>query len=158
MSLDNYLAMKRRNRAKKELRKRYPSLMGQRLEEKVDHYLGISDSGKVDWAQFRDNSKTSSHPTPKSITYDDFVEVGDTYRVRPYVLYWFYKKGLAKLEARGSEKTDYKAFLCDIASASIGKELDFDTKIVAVTMFAKDLKDVTITRSQAEGMIVRGEI
>lgn len=158
MSLDNYLAMKRRNRAKKELRRRYPSLMGQQLEDKVDQMLGVADSGRVDWAMFKDNSKTSDYPTPDSVKYEDFVEVGELYRVRPYILYWFFKKKIAKLEARGSDKTDYKALLKDVASASIGKELDFDTKIVAITMFAKEMKNVTITRSQAEGLIVRGEI
>lgn len=158
MSLDDYLAIKRRNRARKEVRKKYPSLMGQQLEDKVDQMLGVADSGKVDWAMFKDNSETSEYPTPESVKYEDFVEIGKKYKVRPYVLYWFYQKKVAKLSARGSRKTDYRALLIDVASSSIGKELDMDTKIVAATMYAKDLKGVMLTRPQVEGMIVRGEL
>lgn len=158
MSLSNYLEMKRRNRAKKELRKKYPHLMGQQLEDKVDQHLGIVDSGKMDWAMLKDNSVTSDYPTPESLRYEDFLEVGKKYKVRPYVLYWFFKKKVAKLEARGRDRANYKAMLSDVASASIGKELDMDTKIVAATMYAKELQSVTLTRSQVEGMIVRGEI
>lgn len=132
--------------------------MGQQLEDKVDQYLGIADSGKVDWAMLKDNSTTSDYPTPDSVEYEDFLEVGKQYKVRPYILYWFYNKKVSKLKARGRDRTNYKALLKDVASSSIGKELDMDTKIVAATMYAKDLKSVMLTRSQVEGMIVRGEL
>lgn len=159
MSLNNYLATKRRNRARKELRKQYPSLMGQQLEDKVDRVLGIADTGKMDWTQFtKDNSVTSEHPTADSVKYDDVLEIAKEYRLRPYVLYWFYLKKVAKLDASGRKKTDYKALLKELAPSIIGKELDFDTKIVAATMYAKDLKNVMITRPQAESMIMEGKL
>lgn len=158
MSLDDYLEIKRRNRARKELRKKYPSLMGQQLEEKVDKFLGVADSGKVDWAMFKDNSVTSDYPDPQSVKYDDVVEVAKEFKIRPYMLYWFFMKKVTKLQASGRKKTNYKAVLKEIAPSVIGKELDMDTKIVAATMYAKDLKSVMLTRSQVEGMIIGGEL
>lgn len=159
MSLDDYLAIKRRNKAKKELRKRYPSLMGQQLEQKVDEVLGTADSGKMDWAELVADSKVvSDYPTPKSVKYEDFLEIGEKYKVRPYVLYWFYSKKISKLQASGRKKNNYKALLKELAPTCIGKELDFDTKIVAATLYAKDLKGVIVTRPQIESMIVSGEL
>lgn len=158
MSLDSYLETKRRNRVRKELRKKYPSLMGQKLEDQVDRHLGIADSGKMDWAILKDNKTTSDHPTPDSVTYDEIVSVAEEYKIRPYVLYWFYMKKVNKIKASGRDKSDYLALIKDIAPSVIGKELDFDTKIVAATMYVKDMKGVTITYPQAEGMVLRGEI
>jgi len=159
MSLNNYLETKRRNRARKELRKQYPNLMGQQLEDKVDRVLGIADTGKMDWTKFVDNnSKTSDYPTPDSVKYEDVVEIAKEFRLRPYALYWFYLKKIAKLTASGRDKTNYKALLKELAPGVIGKELDFDTKIVAATIYAKDLKDVMITRQQAEAMIMEGKL
>lgn len=159
MSLDNYLATKRRNRAKKELRKTRPHLMGQQLEIEVDRVLKIADTGKMDWTKFvDDNSVSSDYPTADSVKYEDVVEIAKEFRLRPYALYWFYLKKVAKLDASGRKKTDYKALLKSLAPSVIGKELDFDTKIVAATMYAKDLKNVMITRSQAESMIMEGKL
>lgn len=158
MSLDNYLAMKRRNRTKKEVRKQYPNLMGQQLDEKVDHVLGISDSGKMDWAAIQAPVQSSDYPTPESVKYEDVVEIAREFRLRPYILYWFFLKKTSKLKASGRSKSDYKALLKELAPSVIGKELDFDTKIVSVTLYAKDLKGVTITRPQAESMIVEGKL
>ena len=159
MSLDDYLATKRRNRAKKELRKKYPRLMGQQLEDKVDQVLGVADSGKMDWTQFlKPNQISSKYHSAETITYDDVVEVAKSYKIRPYVLYWFYLKKINKLSASGREKANYKAVLKEVATASISKELDMDTKIVAATIYAKDLKGVMLTRPQVESMILEGKL
>ena len=157
MSLDEYLAIKRRNKIKKEVKKKYPNLMGQQLNNKVDHILGISDSGKMDWASFEAPTKTSDYPDVKSVKYKDLKEVAKEFGVRPYILYWFFLKKISKLQASGRSKNDYKALARDLAPAVIGKELDFDTKIIAATMFAK-LNNVMITRQQAESMILEGKI
>ena len=157
MSLDEYLAIKRRNKIKKEVKKKYPNLMGQQLNNKVDHILGISDSGKMDWASFEAPTKTSDYPDVKSVKYKDLKEVAKEFGVRPYILYWFFLKKISKLQASGRSKNDYKALARDLAPACIGKELDFDTKIIAATMFAK-LNNVMITRQQAESMILEGKI
>lgn len=159
LSLQEYLEIKRRNQAKKELRKKYPSLMGQQLEAKVDQVLGIVDSGKMDWAILASNNvKTSKYPSHDSVKYDDFVKVAKEYKIRPYILYWFYMKKVNKLKASGRSKSDYYAMLKDIAPTVIGKELNFDTKTVAAALYAKDLKGVMLTRQQIEEMIIKGEL
>ena len=158
MSLDDYLAIKRRLKTKRQLRKQYPHLIGQQLEARVDKILGISDSGKMVWAEIKAPKKTSKYPIPESVKYDDFVEVSEKYRVRPYILYWFYLKKVSKLQASGRKKNNYKGLLLELAPSCIGKELDFDTKIIATTIYAKDLKGVMLTRPQVESMIIEGKL
>ena len=159
VNLDDYLEVKRRNKIKKQLRKTKPGLMGARLDIEVDRVMGIVDSGKMDWAELVSDSKgTSDYPTPESVRYDDFIEAGTKYKVRPYVLYWFFIKKSTSLKASGRKKANYKAVLFELAPSCIGKRLDRDTKFVAATMFAKDLRGVILTRPQVEEMIIKGNI
>lgn len=159
MSLEAHLAIKKRNRARKQLRKIRPHLIGQRLEAEVDRVLNIADSGKMDWASLvADSTKTSDYPDSKSVKYEDFKEIAKEFRIRPYILYWHFIKKVAKLQASGRGKSDYRALAVDLAPTCIGVELDFDTKIVSATIYAKDMKDVMLTRSQAESMIMEGKL
>jgi hypothetical protein len=157
MSLNDYLNKRRRNQAKKQLRRTKPYLFGDQLDQEVDRQFGISDSGSMDWAAIQ-KTEVSDYPTPDSVRYEDVVEIAKEFKLRPYALYWFYLKKVNKLDATGRKKNDYKALLKELAPSVIGKELDFDTKIVAATIYAKDLKSVTLTRSEAESMIMEGKI
>jgi hypothetical protein len=128
---------KRRQLAKRELRKTKPYLMGWQLEEEVDKVLGIADSGKMDWRLLIESGKDdSAYSTPESV-YEKLTEVASKYHLREWALYWFYSLKVNKLKASGRSKTDYLALLEE--SAQSAKELSYENMVRAVLLHAKDL-------------------
>lgn len=156
MSTSSYLDKRRRRKVKKMVRLQKPYLMGDHLEEEIDRLLGISDSGKMDWAMTKKND-SSKHPTPDSVTEMELREVADGFGLRPYHLYWFYMKKVTKLQAAGRDKHDYLAVLEDIASEAIKKELSDEEKVTAALLFAQFTR-VTLTRQQALLMVQEGKL
>ena len=154
--MDNYLEKRRRNKVKKQLRKQKPYLMGAQLDEEVDRVLGLSDSGKMDWAAIQ-KTEVSDYPTPESVTEKDVREVAKAFGLRPYKLYWFFSQKLNKLTATGRKRNDYMAVLKECASAALKKELKDEEKITGVLFFAQ-FTNVTVTRHDAELMLFKGEI
>jgi hypothetical protein len=159
MSLDDYLLNKRRNQARKEIKKTKKYLMGQALEEEVDRVLGIADSGNMDWVTLVDSGKPATeYGTPESITLEVVVNIADELGVRPYQLYWLYLSKLNKLKASGRTKSDYSALLRDSAAKLAKKEFSDSEKIMAAMAYSKDLRNVTLTRSDVEIMLMTGKI
>lgn len=148
---DEYLQKRRRNFAKKEVRKQKPWLMGAKLEQEVDRVLGIADSGVMDWKGLADSGKPASqYGTPESII-PKLPEVAKQFALRQWVLYWFFKKKIYKLEAGGRKKSDYLAVLKDIATKV--KPLSRDEKIQALMLFSTEVRHETLTAEQADFMI-----
>lgn len=133
----NFTDKKRRQLAKKELRKTKPYLIGWQLEEEVDRILGIADSGRMDWRLLIETGKDeSAYSTPESV-FDKLTEVATKYHLREWALYWFYSLKVNKLKASGRSKTDYLALLEE--SAQSAKELSYENMVRAVLLHAKDL-------------------
>lgn len=133
----NFAEKKRRQLAKKELRKTKPYLTGWRLEEEVDRVLGVADSGSMDWRLLIEMGKDDNpYSTPESV-YDKLTEVASRYHLREWALYWFYALKVNKLKASGRTKTDYLALLEEAAQSA--KELSYENMVRAVLLHAKDL-------------------
>jgi len=157
MSLDTYLNMKRRNQVKKQLRRTKPYLMGQKLDLEVDRVLGISDSEKMDWAAIAKPTISSDYPTPKSIGEKEIREVAEYFKIRPYKLHWFYLQKTTKIRAGGRDKSDYMEVLKACAMTAVTKELSDEEKKIGIILFANST-GVTITQSQADSMLFKGEL
>lgn len=154
--MSNFLEKRRRNRTKKMIRLQKPWLMGALLDQEVDRVLGISDSGRMDWAMTK-KTEVSDHPTPDSVTEDEVRAIAKEFGVRPYHLYWLFMMKITKYQASGREKHNYLAVLKECASAAIKKELTDEEKITAVLLFGQ-FTSVTITRQQAEFMLEEGKL
>jgi len=160
--LQDFMIQKQRNKVKKELRRVKPYLFGAQLENEVDKVIGVVHTGKMDWAAVVNAVKAeteSKYPTPESIKYENVVAVAEEFGIRPYHLFWFYSQKLEKLQANGRNKFDYMATLRAVAGSILKKkDLEPEEKIVAVQLYAKKLRNITITRQKAETMIFLGEI
>lgn len=152
----NYSDKRRRHRVKKMVRLNKPYLVGVWLDLEVDRLLGISDSGKMDWAMTK-KVEISDHLTPNSVTEDEVRETAKEFGIRPYHLYWFFLQKVTKYQASGKEKHNYLAVLRECAAQAIKKELSNEEKITAVLLFGQ-FTGVSVTRQQAELMIFKGEI
>lgn len=152
----DFLEKRRRHKVKKMLRLQKPYLMGALLDQEVDRILGISDSGRMDWAMTK-KVEVSDYPTPDSIKEAHVREVAKEFGVRPYRLYWTFMQKVTKLEASGREKHNYLAVLKECAATTIKKELKDDEKITAVLLFGQ-FTNVSITRQQAVEMLEQGTI
>lgn len=149
--VSDYLEKRRRHKAKKMLRKEKPWLMGQQLEDAVDKLLGVADSGKMDWATLVESGKKSSqYPTPESV-YPKIEEVAAQFSIKEWVLYWFFKKKVLKLQASGRSKTDYLALLRE--SATKIKPLNHTEKVQALTLYANEVKGDQMTADEADLLI-----
>jgi hypothetical protein len=159
MSLSNYLQLKRRNQAKKMIRKKKPYLMGARLEDEVDRVLGIADSGKMDWVTLVEGGKEASeYSSIDSITYQEVLKTAHEYKVRPYILYWMFHQKALKLEASGRNKHDYLALLKTCAASAAKKNLSDSEKKMAAYIYSKNLKGIEIPNLQLDMMIANGEL
>lgn len=152
----SFAEKKRRQLAKKELRKTKPYLMGAQLENEVDRVLGIADSGSMDWRLLIEMGKGDSpYTTPESV-YDKLTEVAGRYHLREWALYWFYALKVNTLKAAGRTKTDYLALL--EAAAQGAKELSPESMVRAVLLHAKDLygkeKDETWAKARLHNGLV----
>lgn len=152
----DFLEKRRRHKVKKMLRLQKPYLMGAQLEQEVDRVLGISDSGRMDWAMTK-KVEVSEYPTPDSIKESHVREVATEFGVRPYQLYWNFMQKVTKYQASGREKHNYMAVLKECAATTVKKELKDDEKITAVLLFGQ-FTNVSITRQQAELMLEQGKI
>lgn len=152
----DFLEKRRRHKVKKMLRLQKPYLMGAQLDQEVDRILGISDSGRMDWAMTK-KVEVSDHPTPDSVTEAEVREVAKEFGIRPYRLFWLFMQKVTKYQASGKEKHDYLAVLKECAAQAIKKELSDDEKITAVLLFGQ-FTNVSITRQQAMLMLEQGTI
>lgn len=147
----DYLEKRRRYKAKKMIRKKKPWLMGAQLEDEVDRVLGIADSGKMDWATLVESGKrVSEYPTPESV-YPKIEEVAQQFSLKVWVLYWFFKKKILKLQASGRTKTDYLALLRETATKV--KPLNHTEKCQAMVLFANEVKGDKMTVDEADLII-----
>lgn len=152
----NYLDKRRRHKVKKQLRLEKPWLMGTLLEQEVDRILNISDSGRMDWASIK-KVETSDHPTPESVVEQEVRDTAKLFGVRPFQLYWHFLQKTTKLDASGKVKNNYLAVLRECAVQAIKKELTDEEKIIAILLFGQ-FSHVSVTRQEAERMLMRGEI
>ena len=157
----DYLAIKARNKLKKQIRYQKPYLYGQALDHEIDRLIGISTSDKMDWAQISaiiTPPAQSNYPTPESIGEDEVVKIAQEYSIRPYILYWFYLKKIQTLKSSGREKHDYLAVLTDCAAKSIRRTLTDEEKMTAVKIYAKNLRNIELSQGQLNTMLFRGEL
>src|SRR5690606_98894 len=101
--------------------------------------------------------KVSDYPTAKSIKEKEVREVAKQFGIRPYKLYWFFLTKVTKLQASGSQRTDYLAVLKECAAPAINKELTDEEKITAALLFGQFI-NVSITREDAVAMLERNEL
>lgn len=133
----DYLAIKRRNKLKKEIRKAKPNLFGQALDREVDRVMGVSHSPQMDWASVSAMSTPpSQYPTPESVI-PHIEEVANEFNIKQWALWWQFKKKVNKLEASGRDRHDYMALLKQIAMTP--KKLSYEEKILAYQLFGKEI-------------------
>lgn len=144
----DYIAKRRRYKAKKMLRREKPWLMGDQLEQEVDRVLGVADSGKMDWVTLIESGKPASeYGTPKTV-FSKIEEVANQYSIRQWVLYWFFKKKILKLQASGRNKHNYLALLQECATKI--KPLSHTEKVQALRLFSEEVKNEPMTTDEAE--------
>lgn len=149
--MNDYLEKRRRNQTKKMLRKSKPWLMGAQLDAEVDRVLGVADSGKMDWATLVESGKPASqYSTPESV-HSKIEEVASQFSIKQWVLYWFFKKRVLKLEASGRRKSDYLALLKEVATKV--KPLSHTEKVQAMVLFANEVKGEEMSADQADLII-----
>lgn len=146
--VSEYLEKRRRHKAKKMLRREKPYLMGDALEQEVDRVLGIADSGKMDWAELVESGKPASpYQTPESV-FPEIEKVANQFSIKQWVLYWYFKKKVLKLQSSGRRKSDYLALLKETATKV--KPLSRTEKVQALVLFANEVKGEGMTADQAD--------
>lgn len=161
MSLQSYFIQKQRNKVKRVLQKKHPTLFGKRMELEVDKIIGVVDTGKMDWAALVNiihTTEQSQYPTPESITSEVLKGVADEFKVRPYILYWFFLQKLEKLQANGRKKHDYLSVLRGCVSYAAKKTLVDGEKRSAAIVYAKNILNIELTLGKADTMIFTGEL
>ena len=155
-NFQDYLAIKQRNKLKKDIRRANPSLFGQALDRETDRVMGISRSKKMDWAAVSATiTPISQYSTSESVI-PHIEKVATEFNVKQWALWWLFKKKALKLEASGRDKHDYLALLRQIAMSP--QKLSHEEKVLALILFSTEIMNEPLSRDEAITTIERAKL